>query len=82
MTVASSCAAPLDVVVVGGGISGLVAASILATRVSRIRVLEARSRVGGRLLSTQDGVDLGGGLMTHLPNGLLSGLAFKQCPST
>ena len=59
MTVASSCAAPLDVVVVGGGISGLVAASILATRVSRIRVLEARSRVGGRLLSTQDGVDLG-----------------------
>ena len=54
----STCA-PLDVLIVGSGISGLTAASSLVARFPRLRILEARSRVGGRLLS-HDGVDLGG----------------------
>jgi monoamine oxidase len=51
--------AKVDVLVVGAGISGLVAASKLQGRF-RLGVLEARQRVGGRLLSTPGGADLGG----------------------
>ncbi len=52
-----------DVVVVGAGVSGLVAARLLTRRGLRVRVLEARDRVGGRTFSSQvdDAVfDLGG----------------------
>ncbi len=52
-----------DVVVVGAGISGLVAARDLTRRGRRALVLEARDRVGGRTLSVPlgaDTVDLGG----------------------
>ncbi|GHJ58259.1 hypothetical protein NOK12_07780 [Nocardioides sp. OK12] len=48
-----------DVVVVGAGISGLAAAETLAGAGSDVVVLEARSRTGGRLLSTPEGLDLG-----------------------
>lgn len=52
----------VDVLVVGAGLSGLVAAtSILRARPStRLTVVDARDRVGGRLLATADGADLGG----------------------
>ncbi len=53
----------LDVIVIGAGLSGLVCATRLVAGGARVRVLEARDRVGGRLLGVAagDGVfDLGG----------------------
>ena len=50
----------VDVVVVGAGISGLVAATALRKRDFTVAVLDARTRVGGRLLATPGGADLGG----------------------
>src|ERR1700722_16704171 len=38
---------PFDVIVVGGGHNGLVAAGLLAKRGARVTVLERRSKVGG-----------------------------------
>jgi monoamine oxidase len=52
-----------DVVVIGGGLSGLAAARRLEAAGRRVRVLEARDRVGGRTLTRPlEGyaVDLGG----------------------
>ncbi|MGZ4426904.1 MAG: flavin monoamine oxidase family protein [Nocardioidaceae bacterium] len=43
--------ARVDVVVVGGGIAGLVTASRVAARGRSVLVLEARDRVGGRVLN-------------------------------
>lgn len=50
-----------DVVVIGAGIAGLAAACDLVVAGRRVAVHEARERVGGRLLSLDDGgpVDLG-----------------------
>jgi monoamine oxidase len=57
----TSCAATtptLDLIVIGAGISGLTCADIAIAQGLHTVVLEARDRIGGRLLSFQ-GVDLG-----------------------
>jgi monoamine oxidase len=43
-----------DVIVVGGGVAGLAAASALREAGARIILLEARDRLGGRILTTRD----------------------------
>lgn len=53
--------ATLDVVVIGAGISGLSVADQLARAGASVAVIEARERIGGRLLATDDdsAMDLG-----------------------
>ena len=51
--------AVVDVVIVGAGISGLVAASKLHERGLTVAVLEGRDRIGGRCWATPEGADLG-----------------------
>jgi monoamine oxidase len=51
-----------DVIVVGGGLSGLMAARQLAAAHKSVIVLEARDRVGGRMLNH----DIGAGKVTEL----------------
>jgi squalene-associated FAD-dependent desaturase len=43
-----------DVVIIGGGLAGLAAATALAPRGLRVTILEARNRLGGRAGSFQD----------------------------
>ena len=50
-TLQGSLPRAVDVVVVGGGISGLVAARQVAERGRSVLVVEARKRVGGRVLN-------------------------------
>ena len=78
----------VDAVVVGAGLSGLVAARHLQRSGQRVRVLEARTRVGGRMVSmtTPHGavVDLGGqwgGVSHRRFAALLDELALATYPS-
>src|SRR4029079_13862548 len=59
----------MKVVVVGAGFAGLVAADELARRGAEVVVLEARSRVGGRVWSQQ------------LPNGTVVEMGAEFLPS-
>lgn len=77
----------VDAVVVGAGLSGLVAARRLIEQGKRVRVLEARPRVGGRMVSQtlSDGsvVDLGGqweGSTHHRFAALLQELGLSSYP--
>nr|XP_019961906.1 PREDICTED: amine oxidase [flavin-containing]-like [Paralichthys olivaceus] len=64
-----------DVIVVGGGISGLSAAKLLKSQGLNPVVLEARNRVGGRTFTVQNKetkwVDLGGAYIGPTQNRIL-----------
>lgn len=62
------------VVVVGGGLSGLVATRALAAGGVRVTLVEARDRLGGRILSTAEGTDLGPAWLWPSVNPRLSAL--------
>ena len=77
-----------DVVVVGAGFAGLEAARTLGRRGTKVVVLEARDRVGGRVMTTKldagPWVDLGGqwiGPTQHAITALAKELAIETFPT-
>ncbi|XP_004435073.1 PREDICTED: amine oxidase [flavin-containing] A [Ceratotherium simum simum] len=72
---ASTAGHMFDVVVIGGGISGLSAAKLLAEHEVNVLVLEARDRVGGRTYTVRNEhvnyVDVGGAYVGPTQNRIL-----------
>ncbi len=67
-----------DAIVIGAGISGLEAASVLQENNMNVLILEARDRIGGRLqTTTMDGAwtDLGASWLHDIDNNVLADLA-------
>ena len=67
-----------QVIVIGAGMSGMEAASVLAANGIDVAILEARNRTGGRLeTTTMDGAytDLGGSWVHDVDNNILANLA-------
>ena len=66
------------VIVIGAGMSGLEAASVLAANNIDVAIVEARNRIGGRLqTTTMDGAytDLGGSWVHDVDNNVLANIA-------
>lgn len=85
---ATSVNKDVDVVVVGAGLSGLIAARELRKKGLRVLILEARARTGGRMIrqTTKTGavIDLGGqwgGATHHRFESLVDELNIKTFPS-
>ena len=70
-----------DVIVVGAGIAGLAAANELDSQGFDVIVLEARDRIGGRILSSDEWngptVDLGASWIHGIENNPITDLAIK-----
>ncbi len=67
-----------DVIVVGAGIAGLAAASLLQQQGAKVKLLEARDRVGGRIWTDKSlglAYDLGAATMADTPTNPLLNLA-------
>jgi len=67
-----------DVIVIGAGMAGLEAASVLQANNLDVLILEARNRVGGRIVTTSMGsawTDLGPSWLHDIDNNILANLA-------
>ena len=76
-----------DVIVIGAGIAGLVAASDLAEAGLSVIILEARERIGGRIFSCKDAqqqfpIELGAEFIHGRPPGLWDLLRSRNIPTS
>jgi len=75
-----------DVIIVGAGAAGLAAAIDLSSAGASVVVLEARDRIGGRILTRQDGngapIELGAEFIHGLPPEIWQPLQEHQVPVT
>lgn len=68
----------LDVIVIGAGSAGLAAAEKLSSSGKKYVVLEARDRVGGRVLTSSEGLEFGAAWFHECPQNPLTGLASSK----